>query len=158
MKTFSTVRLFAAAALAVTAMSQGACNKPTPDECKKALTNMQQLMGTEAVNTPSTVAAATRRCRGASKKESVNCAAKATTLDELKQCAFYKELMSSSMFPEVTPPPKAPMPATPLPTPVTPPAGAPAAAAPIPTPAAPPAGAPIPTTPASAPPAPAAGK
>ena len=155
MKKFTTVRSIAAAILAVAALSQGACNKPTPDECKKALTNMQELMGTEAVNTPASIASATRRCRGASKKESVNCAAKATTLDELKQCSFYKELMSSSMFPDVPTPTKVPAPAAPIPTPVPPPAGAPAAVTPTPT--APPtgAGAPTPTTPVQTPPAPA---
>lgn len=76
---------FAAAALS----SLVACDKPTADECRDAINNMEKLLGTEAAarNTDNNDGDV-RRCRGGSRKEAVACAIKATTLDELKACAF----------------------------------------------------------------------
>jgi hypothetical protein len=67
------------------------CDKPTPEDCEKALRNMQTLMGTENLNeTPASLQGEIRRCRGGSTKKSVECAVKATTLAELETCDFEK--------------------------------------------------------------------
>ena len=74
----------------VTVLGLSACNKPTPDDCRKALLNMQHLLGTENLNTTADIEGEVRRCRGGSKRAAVACAIKATTLDELRACDFYK--------------------------------------------------------------------
>ncbi|HEY1551808.1 MAG TPA: hypothetical protein VGG28_28475 [Kofleriaceae bacterium] len=72
------------------ALILGACDKPTPESCEKALHNMEVLLGTDNLNTPAEMQGEVRRCRGGSTKESVECAVKATTLDELAKCDFEK--------------------------------------------------------------------
>ena len=74
--------------LAVVAFA--ACDKPTPESCRKALVNMQHLLGNESQADEAQIASEVRRCRGGSSKASVECASKATTIDELKKCEFYK--------------------------------------------------------------------
>ncbi|HTR50625.1 MAG TPA: hypothetical protein VMJ10_07955 [Kofleriaceae bacterium] len=74
--------LFAIALLA-------ACDKPTKEDCRKALVNMQHLMGTESLTENESLDGEVRRCMGGSSTKSVSCAIKATTLDELKQCEFF---------------------------------------------------------------------
>jgi hypothetical protein len=80
--------------LALIALAAGAllagCDKPKPDDCRKALLNMQHLLGTENLNDTSTLEGEVRRCRGGSKRKAVECAIKAQTLDELRACDFYK--------------------------------------------------------------------
>jgi hypothetical protein len=66
-----------------------ACNKPSEENCRKALHNMQHLMGTENLDT-SGFEGEVRRCKGGSKTEAVDCAIKATTMDELRACDFNK--------------------------------------------------------------------
>jgi hypothetical protein len=73
-----------------------ACDKPTPEDCEKALRNMQHLLGTENLNTNSSLQGEIRRCRGGSSKKAVQCAIAATTLDELKACDFEKVKASGS--------------------------------------------------------------
>lgn len=66
-----------------------ACNKPSEDNCKKALLNMQHLLGTDqGEDGTGRLESEIRRCKGGSTKESVECAMNATTLDELKKCGF----------------------------------------------------------------------
>ena len=65
-----------------------ACNKPSDDDCRKALSNMQHLQGTENLGNPSSFEGEVRRCKGGSTKEAVQCAIKAQNMDELKKCAF----------------------------------------------------------------------
>jgi hypothetical protein len=72
------------------ALVLAACNKPTPDDCEKALRNMQSLLGTENLNTTASLQGEVRRCRGGSTKEAVACAIKATSLAELEKCDFEK--------------------------------------------------------------------
>ena len=74
--------------LAVVALA--ACDKPTPESCRKALVNMQHLLGNESQADEAQLASEVRRCRGGSSKASVECATKASSLDELKKCEFYK--------------------------------------------------------------------
>ena len=66
------------------------CNKPSEDDCRKALSNMQTLMGTEYVSLNNDIQGEVRRCRGGSSNKAVECAANAKTLDELKACDFMK--------------------------------------------------------------------
>jgi hypothetical protein len=65
-----------------------ACNKPSEEDCKQAITNMQKLLGTQTSAKEADNNAEVRRCRGGSSRESVTCAVKATTLDDLKACGF----------------------------------------------------------------------
>jgi len=67
-----------------------ACDKPSKDDCRKALVNMQHLMGTESLSETESLDGEVRRCMGGSSTKSVACAIKATTLDELRHCDFYK--------------------------------------------------------------------
>jgi hypothetical protein len=67
-----------------------ACDKPSQEDCRKALLNMQHLLGTENINTPGGLDGEVRRCQGGSRKEAVACAVKATTMDDLRRCDFYK--------------------------------------------------------------------
>jgi hypothetical protein len=62
------------------------CNKPSKEDCRKAIENMRSLMHTTQVQTD--VEGEVRRCNGGSKREAVACAIKATTLDELRGCKF----------------------------------------------------------------------
>jgi hypothetical protein len=82
--------LIAIAAAAGLATLATGCNKPTPDSCRAALTNMQRLMGTDNLLKPAELETEVRSCRGGSTKQSVECAIKATTLAELHRCDFYK--------------------------------------------------------------------
>jgi len=74
----------------VTVLGLSACDKPKPEDCRKALLNMQHLLGTESFNTKSDLEGEVRRCRGGSKRSAVACAIKASTLDELRACDFEK--------------------------------------------------------------------
>jgi hypothetical protein len=75
-------------ALAVVA-GAAACNKPTNEDCRQAITNMQRLLGTDvAAKNEADTESEVRRCKGGSSRDAVACAIKATTLDELKACAF----------------------------------------------------------------------
>lgn len=82
MKRFVRPLLVAVAALALTA----GCNKPSKEACRQAIDNMRALMGTEKLGTD--VDAEVRRCNGGSSRVTVDCAIKATTLDELRDCKF----------------------------------------------------------------------
>ena len=66
----------------------GACNKPEAEDCRKAIVNMQKLLGTDAAAKNGDNEGEVRRCKGGSSRESVACAMKASTLDELKACGF----------------------------------------------------------------------
>lgn len=78
--------------LATTAMlglvGMSACDKPTADDCKAAIENMQKLLGTNATSQAEANLGEIRRCKGGSKREAVACAKAATTLDQLKACQF----------------------------------------------------------------------
>lgn len=136
------------------------CNKPSEENCRKALSNIRHLLGTEHLSQASqSVEGEVRRCRGGSKRASVECAMKATTIDELRACKLMEipaSLDSGSGSGSAAAPA--------APAPATEPAAAPAApttepaaattepAAPTTEPAAPPA-TPAPATPADKKPA-----
>jgi len=68
----------------------GGCSKPSEHDCRKAIANMQRLMGTDNLREDGRIESEVRRCKGGSKKRAVECAIKAQTLDELRHCEFYK--------------------------------------------------------------------
>jgi hypothetical protein len=76
------------------------CNKPSETDCRAAITNMEKLLGTEAAARNVDNEGEVRRCRGGSTKQAVACAAKATSVDELKACAF---MSPKSAAPSATP-------------------------------------------------------
>lgn len=65
----------------------GACNKPSADECRQAIVNMETLLDSGAANDVD-IEGEIRRCRGGSTKEAVACAIKAKSRAELDACAF----------------------------------------------------------------------
>lgn len=76
--------------LIVALVAGTACSKPSEDDCRKALANMQSLLGTEYISKNSDMQGEVRRCRGGSSKKAVDCAIAAKTLDELRACEFMK--------------------------------------------------------------------
>ena len=67
----------------------GACNKPAAEDCRKAIMNMEALLGTTPVGaTPGDIEGEVRRCKGGSTREAVDCAIKATSVEQLKACGF----------------------------------------------------------------------
>ena len=69
-----------------------ACNKPTEEDCRKAIANMQKLLGTDNLSQTEDLAARSGAAAAARSKEAVECAIKATSLDELRACDFMKAL------------------------------------------------------------------
>ena len=66
----------------------GACNKPSADDCRQAIKNMQQLLQTDSAARNTDNEAEVRLCKGGSTKEAVACAIAAKTTEDLKACAF----------------------------------------------------------------------
>lgn len=77
----------------VAVLAIAGCNKPSEGDCRKAIANMQHLMGTEHLrDDPAGTAALegeVRRCKGGSKKKAVKCAMDAKTIEDLQKCEFY---------------------------------------------------------------------
>jgi hypothetical protein len=85
------IRLATILTTVLLALGAGACDKPSSDDCEKALRNMQRILGTDSFNSDTaTIQGEVRRCRGASSKKAVACAIKAETLDDLNNCDFEK--------------------------------------------------------------------
>ena len=74
----------------VVVAGSGCTTKPSEEDCRKAITNMQVLMGTENLRDTEMVESQVRRCKGGSKKKAVDCAIKAQSLDDLRKCEFFK--------------------------------------------------------------------
>jgi|SRR6185436_17095702 len=66
----------------------GACDKPSEENCRKALTNMRKLLGTD--NPTTDIGGDVRACKGGSTKKTVECAINATSVEQLKACGFFK--------------------------------------------------------------------
>ena len=73
-----------------------ACDKPSKDDCRRALLNMQHLMGTENLLQQGGLDGEVRRCQGGSTTKAVQCAIAATSMDELKRCDFNQVPAKSS--------------------------------------------------------------
>lgn len=73
------------------ASALGACNKPSEENCRKALGNLRQLLGTDKLTLEQgSLEGEIRRCRGGSSKKSVECAINAKTIEELRACNLVK--------------------------------------------------------------------
>ncbi len=123
---------------ALAPLGAGACNKPTPEDCRKAIANMERLLGTEAAARNADNEGEVRRCRGGSTKEAVACAIKANTLEELNACGFRSS--RGKKTDKAPPSPSAPSPGAPspgTPSPGTPPPSAPSPGTPAPSPTTP---------------------
>ena len=68
----------------------GGCDKPTGEDCRAAISNMEKLLGNDpaASGRTSENEGEVRRCKGGSSREAVACAKRATTTAELKACVF----------------------------------------------------------------------
>jgi len=94
----------------------GACNKPTADDCRLAISNMQTLLGTDTAAKSSDIESQVRLCKGGSTRESVACAKKATTPAELDACNFRKSKTAKPDSPKPdSPKPDSPKPDSPKP-------------------------------------------
>jgi hypothetical protein len=80
-----------AVAVALVAALVVACDKPSADDCEKALHNMQQLLGTDNLNTTAGIQSEIRACRSGSSKTAVACAINAKSIDDLNKCDFEKQ-------------------------------------------------------------------
>ncbi|HEX3475456.1 MAG TPA: hypothetical protein VHT91_10570 [Kofleriaceae bacterium] len=117
---------------ALAPLGAGACNKPTQEDCRKAISNVERLLGTEATARNTDNEAEVRRCRGGSTKENVACRIRATTVQELDACGV-ERAKGTSTGAGSAPSPGAPSPGAP--SPGAPPPAAPTPGAPTPTPA-----------------------
>ena len=61
-----------AAVLGAAAGILGACNKPEADDCRKAIANMQKLLGTDTSAKNVDSEGEVRRCKGGSTREAVD--------------------------------------------------------------------------------------
>jgi hypothetical protein len=118
-------------ALLATALFASGCNKATEEDCRKAITNIRKITGTEDIDTGG-VAQAVRSCRGHATKKSVDCAIAATSIDDLQRCegGLTAGLGTPTPAEPATPVPP-PAPET-TPTLTTPPVGEPSGATPPP--------------------------
>ena len=71
-------------------LATGCATKPSSDDCRKAIENMQRLLGTDNMRDDGRIEGEVRRCKGGSTKKAVACAMKAQTLDDLRACEFFK--------------------------------------------------------------------
>ncbi|MGE0548051.1 MAG: hypothetical protein AB7O24_22335 [Kofleriaceae bacterium] len=97
-------------ALICGAIVSAACNRPTEDNCRKAILNVQSLYGTETTN-QADFESQVRLCKGGATRKSVDCAIQAKTVAQLEACKLGGTTKPSSA-PATTPPPAAPGSAT----------------------------------------------
>jgi len=82
-------RFLLVAAVVAGSLVVGACEKPSTDDCRAAISNMERLLGTDTTNLRTAEnESEVRRCKGGSTREAVACAKNATTLAQLKACDF----------------------------------------------------------------------
>jgi hypothetical protein len=78
--------LFVAIISVVPVVAVGACNKPSSEDCQRAIANTDKLLGTDNSGSTADLQGEIRRCQGGSSRETVACRIKATTPAELKAC------------------------------------------------------------------------
>lgn len=71
------------------AAGAAACDKPSAEDCRQAITHMQTLLGTDNIARNSDNESEVRRCKGGSNRKAVACAIKAQSPEELKACNFW---------------------------------------------------------------------
>jgi hypothetical protein len=62
------------------------CSKPSSDDCRKAIANIQKLNGIENSDQAPDPEAAVRKCRAQSSKKAVKCTINAKTAAEAEAC------------------------------------------------------------------------
>lgn len=72
--------------LAVVVLPFAACSKPTEDDCRKAILNLQKIRGQESKPQEQDIDAFVRRCRSTGKVDSVRCLINAKTPAEADAC------------------------------------------------------------------------
>lgn len=75
----------------VLALGLFGCEKPTVENCRKALSNVRTLYKTDTADQQMATEGDVRRCVGGSSKKAVDCAMNAKTLAELEACNFSKK-------------------------------------------------------------------
>ncbi|MEO8701028.1 MAG: hypothetical protein ABI867_13350 [Kofleriaceae bacterium] len=75
-----------------------ACTKPSEEDCKQAVENMQKLLDTETLTHD--ITSQVRRCRSGSTKKAVACAIAAKTEDDLRHCEFMKSHAAAAPTPD----------------------------------------------------------
>jgi hypothetical protein len=70
--------------LVLAALTSAACDKPTEADCKTAIENLNKLH--DVTSDPKKDAPAIRKCQTSSKKTSVTCMMKATTVEQANAC------------------------------------------------------------------------
>ena len=78
-------QIFLALLIAAPLASLG-CEKPTDDECRKAVSNIRRLTGTANSEFGADPQAAIRSCKGNASKKSVLCMMNAKTVEALSKC------------------------------------------------------------------------
>ncbi len=86
MKQQSFLRMVMVTVWAATVAGSSACNKPSPESCRKAILNIQVLLGTDKSLGNFDLEGEVRRCRGGSTRKNVQCATNATSIEELRKC------------------------------------------------------------------------
>ena len=76
--------------LVLALLTLGCGNKPTEEECKKAISNIQKLSGIEGQVDEQETLTAIRKCRGQSTKAAANCMTNAKSLEEVDACEKQK--------------------------------------------------------------------
>jgi hypothetical protein len=66
----------------------GACDKPSDGDCRKAVTRIRELAGTDKIEGNADIETAVRSCRGNATKGSVKCAMEASSLEQLEKCGL----------------------------------------------------------------------
>lgn len=80
-----------AAVAALTAWALVGCNKPSTEDCEKALQNIQRLLKTDNLGTTESLQTEIRSCRGSSSKQAVACTIAAKSVDDLNACDFARK-------------------------------------------------------------------
>ena len=80
------VAFIASAAVALLAVSAIGCNKPSEEDCKKALNNIRSLYETEKEQVGAPMANMVRACRGSASRESIQCFIEAKSKKDLLNC------------------------------------------------------------------------
>jgi hypothetical protein len=84
-----------------------ACDKPSEDDCKAAVSRIRKLHGNEN-DDPGIERAAIRSCRGSASKDSVKCIINAKDIEGLKSCegGLYEKMYGAEPVKPAEPPKK----------------------------------------------------
>ena len=69
-------------------ITASACDKPSEDDCRRAIDNIKRLSGTDKMLDAESTAGWIRKCRGNSKRDTVQCAIGAQTREGLEKCGI----------------------------------------------------------------------